>query len=264
MPLHFRPSPFVIPRIRPQRSSFHSTAIRRDAAQNHYETLQVAPDATPADIKKSFYALSKLHHPDHNPSDPHASKRFVKISEAWAILGTPAKRQAYDREHHIHSHAHGTAHRHPQGSYSSSGPAGGRPATGLSRRRTQFRGPPPSFYRSGGWGEHSAKRRAAQDNGAPGAEAPPNTGMGGGMGTGQMPWGPEGDVPHFDKRAHTQTHDNVDRRRRRRMSQHFIPADEERSTFTNFVILSAVISLSVAIPSYIYERMTGAGRPKKK
>ncbi|KAF7905310.1 uncharacterized protein EAF01_005831 [Botrytis porri] len=269
MPVFFRPSPFVVPRIRPQRFSFHSTAIYRNPAQNHYETLQVAPDATPAEIKKSFYALSKVHHPDHNPSDPSASKRFVKISEAWAILGTPAKRQAYDREHHIHSHAHGhghshgTGHRPPQGSYSSSGPAGGRPASGLSRRRTQFRGPPPSFYRSGGWGEHSAKRRAAQDNGAPGAEAPPKTEMGGGMGTGQMPWGPEGDIPHFDKRAHTQTHDNVDRRRRRRMSEHFIPADQERSTFANFVILSAVISMSVAVPSYIYERMTSAGRPKK-
>ncbi|KAF7858548.1 hypothetical protein EAF04_009148 [Stromatinia cepivora] len=271
MPLRLCPSTFVIARIpwiRTQQFTFHSTAIYRDSAQNHYQILQVAPNATPAEIKKSFYALSKLHHPDHNPSDPSASKRFVKISEAWAILGTPAKRQAYDREHQLNSHtqghAHGTAHRHPQGSYSSSGPAGGRPASGLSRRRTQFRGPPPSFYRSGGWGEHSAKRRAAQDNGAPGAEAPPNTEMGGGMGTGQMPWGREGDIPHFDKRAHMQTHDNVDRRRRRRMSEHFIPADRERSTFANFVILSAVISLSVAIPSYIYERITSAGRPKKK
>ncbi|QSZ31696.1 hypothetical protein DSL72_001263 [Monilinia vaccinii-corymbosi] len=240
MPLHFRPSPFafVIPRFPPQQFSFHSSIIHRDAAQNHYETLQVTSDATPAEIKKSFYALSKLHHPDHNPSDPSASKRFMKISEAWAILGTPAKRQAYDREHGVHSHAHthGTAHRYPQGSYSSSGPAGGRPATGLSKRRTQFRGPPPSFYRSGGWGEHSAKRSAAQDNGAPGAEAPPSTDMGGGMGTGQMPWGPEGDIPHFNKKAHMQTQDNVDRRRRRRMSEHFVPADQERSTFANFIM----------------------------
>lgn len=52
MPLNFRPSPFVIPRIRAQQLSFHSTAIYRDAAQNHYETLQVAPNATPAEIKK--------------------------------------------------------------------------------------------------------------------------------------------------------------------------------------------------------------------
>ncbi|EDN94777.1 hypothetical protein SS1G_10652 [Sclerotinia sclerotiorum 1980 UF-70] len=141
MPLRLCPSPFVIARIpwiQAQRFPFHSTAIYKDAVQNHYQTLQVAPNATPAEIKKSFYALSKLHHPDHNPSDPSASKRFVKISEAWAILGTPAKRQAYDREHHLNAHAHVTAHHHPQGSYSSSGPAGGRPASDTRKHMTMW------------------------------------------------------------------------------------------------------------------------------
>ncbi|TAQ91429.1 hypothetical protein B7494_g219 [Chlorociboria aeruginascens] len=148
---------------------FHASATRRESP-NHYKTLQVAFDASPAEIKKSFYILSKTYHPDRNPSDPQASQRFIEISEAYSVLGITAKRQQYDREF-LTSPSSPPSSR-PQGSYSSSGPVGGRPASGLRKRRTQFHGPPPSFYRSGGWGTHSAKRRAAQENGAPGAEAP--------------------------------------------------------------------------------------------
>jgi len=263
MPLPLKPSPFVVSRF--QRLFFHSSACFRAAVQNHYEVLHVSPAATPAEIKKAFYAHSKATHPDRNPDDPTAAERFIKISEAWAVLGTPAKRQAYDREHGNQNSQHGPGHHHyPRGSYSSSGPAGGRPASGLSRRRTQFRGPPPSFYRSGGWGQHSAKRRAAQDNGASGAEAPPQTEMGGGMGTGQHAWGAPEDVPHFDRRGHTKTHQNQDRRRQSRMSKHFIPIDESKSTLVNFVLVSGIVLLSVAIPSYIYDKMSSAGRPEKK
>ncbi|KAH8671191.1 hypothetical protein BX600DRAFT_548217 [Xylariales sp. PMI_506] len=147
------------------RSSDNVTDHQIDNATNHYEALNLVPSATPEEIKKSFYTLSKSHHPDHNRSDPNASQRFMRLREAYATLSNPSTRTRYDREvlrlHHHHGGAGGPRH---GGSYSSANnPAGGRPATGLSRRRTTFRGPPPSFYRSGGWGDHGAKRSAAHD-----------------------------------------------------------------------------------------------------
>jgi curved DNA-binding protein CbpA len=217
--------------------------------------------------QRSFYALSKTHHPDRNPTDPNASKRFVHISEAYAILSTPAKRQQYDRELHLHSTRDGVSHHRPQGSYHSSGPAGGRPASGLSRRRTQFHGPPPSFYKSGGWGEHSTKRRAAQDSGAPGAEPPPNTSNGGGMGPGQTPFGQWEDnyVPHFDREGHLNTQRRQSERWRRRREEGRIPSGEESpiSTLANFLFVGGIISLGILIPSFIFEKMI-KGRGKEE
>ncbi|KAH6655673.1 hypothetical protein BKA67DRAFT_245387 [Truncatella angustata] len=86
------------------RRPFHTTSPLRDdkadidRATNHYETLKIAPGSTPAEIKKSFYNLSKTHHPDHNRSDPSASTRFMRISEAYDTLSKPEKRSRYDRD----------------------------------------------------------------------------------------------------------------------------------------------------------------------
>ncbi|KAF2085879.1 DnaJ-domain-containing protein, partial [Saccharata proteae CBS 121410] len=104
---------------------FHTSTRSNAAAATHYETLQLPTSATPADIKRQFYALSKLHHPDRNKSDPSASQRFVLISEAYHVLGSPDRRARYDREH-IHTAAR--HHPHPSGSHSSH--AGSRPASG--------------------------------------------------------------------------------------------------------------------------------------
>lgn len=150
-------------------------------------------------------------------------------------------------------------HATPKGSYHSSGPAGGRPASGLSRRRTHFTGPPPSFYRSGGWGSQGAKRQAAQEEGASasyrGAEGHSRGPMGAGMGPGQQPFGPDNDVPHFDREGHFRTHTNHERRRQSRRSREHIPLDPERSTLGNFVLLGGIISLGLFIPSFLFERL---------
>ncbi|KAH9223566.1 hypothetical protein DL95DRAFT_379558 [Leptodontidium sp. 2 PMI_412] len=243
--------------------SFHSSAVRRsgsDVPQNHYETLQVSPGATPAEVKKSFYNLSKTHHPDRNPNDPEASSRFVAISDAYATLGTPAKRHEYDRSLNLHTHSQSHSHHRAHGSYHSSGPAGGRPASGLSRRRTQFQGPPPSFYRSGGWGTHSAKRKAAQDSHAESPAA--------GMGPGQKPWGHDevNDVPHFDREGHYRTQENHSRRwqRRRRMEDRQVPAGEvPRSMLANFLFVGGILSLGIFVPSLLFEKMTRRGKNDK-
>ncbi|TVY22114.1 Chaperone protein DnaJ, partial [Lachnellula hyalina] len=121
--------PFSSPLVARLRPGFHTTAIRRDAIPqpNHYEILQIPTNASASEVKKSFYALSKAHHPDLNPSDPSASQRFVAISNAYATLSSPTKRSAYDSQ--ILPYAQPSpSHRH-HGSYSSAStstsPAGG-------------------------------------------------------------------------------------------------------------------------------------------
>ncbi|MBR3623722.1 MAG: DnaJ domain-containing protein, partial [Selenomonadaceae bacterium] len=39
---------------------------------NHYEVLEVAKTATQKEIKKAYYRLAKLYHPDHNKNNPEA------------------------------------------------------------------------------------------------------------------------------------------------------------------------------------------------
>lgn len=64
--------------------------------RDHYGVLGVPPAATHAQIKAAFRGLARTHHPDANPADPAASRRFKAIARAWEVLGDPARRQAYD------------------------------------------------------------------------------------------------------------------------------------------------------------------------
>ncbi|KAI8957852.1 DnaJ-domain-containing protein [Daldinia sp. FL1419] len=263
---------------------FHNTACLRDEhidnSRNHYETLKLQPGATPAEIKKSFYSLSKTHHPDHNPTNPHASRRFMRISEAYSVLSIPAKRAAYDRDTlrlHQHQHHPSSSHSH-RGSYSStSNPAGGRPASGLSRRRGTFQGPPLSFYRSGGWGAHGAKRSAAHDESTGSSSGSSSsssqnsypssshtfTGTGG-MGPGQTPFGrgAQDDVPHFDRISHERTGRYSDLRRAARRA-HFdgqhVSVEPERGTAGMFFLIGGVLVLSILGP-FAIGRMWNRGR----
>ncbi|KAK3307955.1 uncharacterized protein B0T15DRAFT_523112 [Chaetomium strumarium] len=251
-------------------------------ASNHYETLNVRPDASPAEIKRSFYLLSKRHHPDHNPSDPHAPSRFMRISEAYATLSHADKRALYDRDVMRTTRNNPHYHHAPKGSYHSTGPAGGRPASGLSsRRRGTYQGPPPSFFRSGGWGAHTAKRRAAHEestgfgagygtdssrggSGAAGAAhqqppppPPPPHGSGGGggggvggMGPGQNPFGHRDDVPHFDRDAHERAQRRGEELRARRAARRagLNPDEPDSPTNMSFFAAAAILAVVVMAP----------------
>ncbi|KAI7081810.1 hypothetical protein KC356_g8866 [Hortaea werneckii] len=284
-------------RRQPGRRPFHiSTPRCQESASNFYEVLDLPTTATPGEIKKQFYKLSKAHHPDLHPEDPHAAQRFVRISEAHATLGSPEKKEKYDRDVVRPSQTGpgggfggAGAGGAPPGSFSSStsGP-GGRPASGLSRRRTQFRGPPPSFYRSGGWGAYGAKReenaykasssweaRGESASGPSGPAAGENPGSysagGGGTGPGGFTQGFDNDVRHFDQRGHQRTHSHIERNRhraRRRSAKGISEAEIDYSggnpTVFNFVVVGGVLVLILGITRGIFGWGERKGKKKVK
>lgn len=66
-------------------------------AEDYYQILGVAKKATAAEIKKAYRKLAVKWHPDKNPNNKAASEeKFKKISEAYAVLSDPEKRQQYD------------------------------------------------------------------------------------------------------------------------------------------------------------------------
>jgi len=65
-------------------------------ADDLYNVLGVARQASQDDIKRSYRKLAKELHPDLNPGDEKIAERFKKVSAAHAILSDPKKRASYD------------------------------------------------------------------------------------------------------------------------------------------------------------------------
>ena len=68
--------------------------------RDYYEVLGVPKNASDADIKKAFRTLAKKYHPDMNPGDAEAEKKFKEASEAYAVLSDAEKRRQYDQFGH--------------------------------------------------------------------------------------------------------------------------------------------------------------------
>ena len=64
--------------------------------RNPYEVLGVDRRATDAEIKKAYRRLARKHHPDVNPGDPAAQKKFQEIAAAYEVLKDPKRRQHFD------------------------------------------------------------------------------------------------------------------------------------------------------------------------
>lgn len=62
-----------------------------------YEVLGVDRSSNQADLKKSYRKLAMQYHPDKNPGDKEAEKKFKEISHAYDILKNEQKKAAYDR-----------------------------------------------------------------------------------------------------------------------------------------------------------------------
>lgn len=68
--------------------------------QDYYKLLGVGKGATADELKKAYRSLAMKYHPDRNPGDKEAEKKFLEISEAYDVLKDDQKRAAYDRYGH--------------------------------------------------------------------------------------------------------------------------------------------------------------------
>ncbi|MDR3623499.1 MAG: molecular chaperone DnaJ [Paludisphaera borealis] len=68
--------------------------------RDFYEVLTVARDASPDDVKKAYRQMALKFHPDRNPGDKDAEKKFREAAEAYDVLSDVDKRQRYDRYGH--------------------------------------------------------------------------------------------------------------------------------------------------------------------
>lgn len=71
-----------------------------ESKRDYYEVLGVSRDADDATLKKAYRVLAKKYHPDMNPGDAEAEKKFKEASEAYAVLSDPEKRRQYDQFGH--------------------------------------------------------------------------------------------------------------------------------------------------------------------
>ncbi|TEB24713.1 DnaJ-domain-containing protein [Coprinellus micaceus] len=145
-----------LPRVECQRRSLSSTSRRK----SHYETLGIPNDASKAQIKSSFYRLSKLHHPDLS-KDPGSPDKFTKLNEAYQVLISDRERRAYDRsllhrgpsgDHYQRYTPHGPPSKSPRATYAWKGKFTAKTARGTytySASSNPFqagRKPPPPDY----------------------------------------------------------------------------------------------------------------------
>lgn len=96
--------------------------------KDYYKVLGVPKDATSEQIKKAFRKIARENHPDQNPDNAAAEKRFKEASEANSILSDPKKRKEYDEARRLFG---GGGFRFPRGG---GGQGGGSPTDDLFRQ----------------------------------------------------------------------------------------------------------------------------------
>ena len=68
--------------------------------RDYYDILGVQKGANSEDIKKSYRKIAMKYHPDKNPNDAEAEKKFKEAAEAYSVLSDDQKRQQYDQFGH--------------------------------------------------------------------------------------------------------------------------------------------------------------------
>ena len=67
------------------------------AERDYYDVLGVGRGVSQEDIRKAYRRLARKYHPDLNPGDPEAERKFKELGEAYEVLSDAEKRKAYDR-----------------------------------------------------------------------------------------------------------------------------------------------------------------------
>ncbi|MDB5124630.1 MAG: cbpA [Mucilaginibacter sp.] len=93
---------------------------------DYYQILGISKTAADKDIKNAYRKLARKYHPDLNPNDAEANKKFQQLNEANEVLSDPEKRKKYDKygENWQHGeeyekYAQQQQQSRPQGNYSS-------------------------------------------------------------------------------------------------------------------------------------------------
>mgnify|MGYP000968147403 CR=1 FL=1 len=68
--------------------------------RDYYEVLGVSQTASGPELKKAFKKLAMKYHPDRNPDDPQADKKFKEAAEAYEVLSDADKKASYDQFGH--------------------------------------------------------------------------------------------------------------------------------------------------------------------
>src|SRR6476620_12582834 len=66
-------------------------------ATDHYATLGVSKSAAAEEIQKAYRKLARKYHPDMNPDDATAKKKFQEVQSAFEVLSDADKRKRYDQ-----------------------------------------------------------------------------------------------------------------------------------------------------------------------
>ena len=80
-------------RGRSDKTDYKSSKVK---STEYYDLLGVQPDATSSQIRSAYRKMARVVHPDKNPDDPDAERKFRELSAAYQTLSDPSKRKQYD------------------------------------------------------------------------------------------------------------------------------------------------------------------------
>lgn len=100
---------------------------------DYYQVLGVERSATVDAIKAAYRKLARKYHPDLNPNDKEAKRKFQEINEANEVLSDPESRKKYDKygEHWKHADQFEAAEKERGGRQGRAGGTGGQPFEGF-------------------------------------------------------------------------------------------------------------------------------------
>ncbi|MGN6394970.1 MAG: DnaJ C-terminal domain-containing protein [Mucilaginibacter sp.] len=95
---------------------------------DYYQVLGIDKKASDKDIKAAYRKLARKYHPDLNPNDAEAHKKFQQLNEANEVLSDPEKRKKYDQygEHWQHGPEYEQARQQQQRQQQAGGFGGGQ------------------------------------------------------------------------------------------------------------------------------------------